>query len=162
MSWNVSEFHKWRNGVVIDVDFNDSRMKDAQDIINAPASSMRAQNLDEIHDTVTRLAQYGIFLTNQLNSAKASAKYYEKEFKEYLSKVLIALKINGKSREERELNAIQQDEKLNSLYECMKEYKLKAERLEGLPYIIGTYYSIANEIFKLRLSERKYGTKGTK
>jgi hypothetical protein len=154
MSWNANKFRQWTNETVAEVQIDN---RNVEALLSVPAKSMMSKSLDDVYDVVTRLAQYGIFITSQLNSARASGKYYEKEYKERLSLVLSTCKIDAKSREEREMLAVQRDEELHELYDKMKEYKLKAERLDGLPFVLGTYLSVVNEIFKLKIAEKKYG-----
>ena len=159
MSWNANEFRQWTKDTIADVQIDN---KDIETLLSIPARAMMSKSLDEVHDVVTRLAQYGIFLTNQLNSASASGKYYEKEYRERLSLVMNAHNIEGKSKDEREMAAVQHDEKLKVLYDKVQEFKLKAERIEKLPFVISTYFNVVNEIFKLKLAEIKYGKRGEK
>lgn len=154
MSWNANEFRQWTKNTVADVQIDN---RNIETLLSIPARAMMSKSLNDVHDVVTRLAQYGIFITNQLNSARASGKYYEKEYRERLSLVLSTHKIDAKSREERELMAVQRDDELQAVHDKMKEFKLKAERLEGLPFVISTYFNVVNEIFKLKLTEQKYG-----
>jgi len=160
MSWNPRDFKRWTEQTIAEVDIGDLHAIDK--LLSMPAQAVRAKSFDEVHDMITLLAQYGVFLTDQLNRHRASAKYYEKEFKERLSAVMAAGGVNGKSREEREMSAIQIDDQLRELNDKMKEQKLKAERIEGLPYVIGTYIGIVNEIYRLKINEKKYGSKKTK
>ena len=60
------------------------------------------------------------------------------------------------------MSAVQVDEELRELHDKMKEQKLKAERIEGLPYVIGTYIGIINETYRLKIAEKKYGKKENK
>jgi hypothetical protein len=155
MSWNVKELKQWVQETIVEIDPGDQEV--IKGILNSPPKALRTKPLSKIHDAITILAQYGLFINDQLNSARARAKYYEKVYGERLSLVLSANEIKGKSKEEREMTALRTDAKLQKMYDGMHEYKIKAQRLEGLPFSITTYFNILMEIYRLKLHERKYG-----
>jgi len=155
MSWNVKELKQWVQQTIVEVQSGDQAV--LSDILNSEPKALRTKPLSKIHDVLTILAQYGIFVNDQLNAARARAKYYEKLYSEKLSRVLSAHEIKGKSKEEREMTAIRSDAALQKVYDRMHEYKFKAQRLEGIPYALTTYFNILMEIYRLKLHERKYG-----
>lgn len=154
MSWSNKDFRKWSENTITDIEIKDLQV--IKKILSAPAKAMRAQSLQKVHDAVTLIAQYGMYIQNQLNSVRASYKYYKTKYRERLAQVLTAHKVEGKSRDEREIFAVQIDEALRDLHERMLEFKLKTERLDGIPYSITTYYNVLMEIYKLKVHERKY------
>jgi hypothetical protein len=154
MSWSAKELKQWVQETIVEMGPGDQEV--IRDILNSPPKALRTKPFSKIHDAITILAQYGLFINDQLNSAKARARYYEKVYGERLSLVLSANEIKGKSKEEREMAAIRSDKKLQRIYDAMHEYKTKAQRLEGLPYSITMYFNVLMEIYRLKLHQKKY------
>lgn len=157
MAWNAAELSKWVKQTVVETDIENNQTIEA--ILSAPAQAMRAKSFEEVHDAITILAQYGIFIQNQLSKARASLVFYKKEFRERFSIVAPSLGLSAKNKEDRETEAILSDGQLRKIHDKLQENSFKVQRLEGIGWTLTTYHNILVEIYKMKISEKRYGKK---
>lgn len=151
MGLSAAQLHDWANKTLFEINV---KSLDINSILNMSAESLNAKSFEEVHNIITQLAQYNLFLTNELNIAKASYRYYDKEYKERLAKISAVCAVEGKSKEEREYNACNKDDGLRKLNDKKEESKVKIERLDGMPFIVNTYLAIVQQIFKMKSYEK--------
>jgi hypothetical protein len=126
-----------------------------KEILELPHKSFLTVPIEQLEESLMALSHYALFLSNEFNIARSRHKYFSMLFNDRLAKVFVANTIEGRSKEERAMTACQIDSELDKLRERVEEYKMKADRIEGLPISINVHVSIIRDIYKRRIGERR-------
>lgn len=126
-------------------------------VLSCPTPKFLSMPMEKLEQAMLSLSQYALFLNNEYNTAKTEGRLRKVQFEDRLAQVLVANKIEARSKDERTLMARKTDKELDGLFMKMEEHELKLRRLEGLPMSINMHVAVMRDIYHRRGGGRKNG-----